>query len=96
MNEYECVRKDYVGFAHFYLWRCDGEFKSDDEIDKDLFAQLLEIDTRLGTTATEQLYKGSSLTLNFDILKVLFHSKIKEIQIILVDKYGESQLWLCR
>ena len=71
VNEYESLRKDYVGFAEVYLERCDKESKSDDEIDKELYSKLVELDTRLGTTATEQLFGSLQYTTRWDIIKVL-------------------------
>ena len=74
MNENECVRKaNYVGFADFYCWRCNKESTSDNEAVKEIYTQLLELDTRLGTPASEQLFKCVFYTLDLDILKVLFH-----------------------
>ena len=59
MNEYECLRRDgWVGFAQVYLNQCYKESKSDDEIDEKIYNQLVELDTRLGTTASEQLFKS--------------------------------------
>ena len=75
VNEYESLRKDYVGFAEVYLERCDKESKSDDEIDKEIYTKLVKLDTRLGTTATEQLIECLDHTLNLDIIKVLFQLK---------------------
>ena len=76
VNEYESLRKmDWVGFAEFYLWRCKKESKSDDEIDKEIYTKLVKLDTRLGTTATEQLIECLDHTLNLDIIKVLFQLK---------------------
>ena len=70
VTEYEDLRKNWVGFAHVYLNRCNKESKSDDEIDKEVYSKLVELDTRLGTTASEQLYWCVSYTLNLDIIKV--------------------------
>ena len=71
MTEYEALRKDdWVGFAEVYLERCNEESKPNDEIDKKVYAKLVELDTRLGTTASEQLYKCLGRTLNLDIIKV--------------------------
>ena len=72
VNEYESLRKeDYVGFAEVYLERCDKESKSDDEIDKEFYSKLVELDTRLGTTASEQLFGCLQYTTRWDIIKVL-------------------------
>ena len=71
MNEYEVLRQDiFVGFAQLYLSQCDRESKPNDEIDKALYTKLVELDTRLGTTASEQLYWCVFYTLNLDIIKV--------------------------
>ena len=77
MNEYEFLRKgNCVGFAHVYLAKCDY---SNDVIDKEVYTKLVELDTRLGTTASEQLYGCLYFTLNLDIIKVWFQLRIKEI-----------------
>ena len=91
MNEYECLRKkNYVGFANVYLAGCNKRSHPNDVIDKELYSKLVKLDTRLGTTATEQLFWCVSYTLSLDIIKVRFQLKIKEIYIILVDKYETS------
>ena len=71
MNEYECLRKrNYVGFAHVYLAGCNKRSHSNDVIDKELYSKLVELDTRLGTTSSEQLFKCVFHTSNMDIIKV--------------------------
>ena len=71
MNESKILReKGFVGFADVYLKKCVGESKSGDKIDKKLYAQLVELDNKLGTTATEQLYRCLTLTTRSDIIKV--------------------------
>ena len=73
MNEYESVRKlKYVGFADFYLGQCSEKQKSNVKIDKQIYTRLVEIDTRLGTTASEQLFECIFFTLRLDIIKVSF------------------------
>ena len=62
--------KGFVGFAHRYLWRCDDESKSDIEIDFQVYTKLLELDSRLGTTAAEQLYWIVDFTQRWDLIKV--------------------------
>ena len=47
-----------VGFTQVYLKQCYDESKSDDEIDKEVYNKIFELDTRLGTTASEQLFEG--------------------------------------
>ena len=59
-----------AGYANVYLrGRYEGS-RSDDEIDKELYAELVKLDTRLGTRASEQLYKCLVLTTRSDIIKV--------------------------
>ena len=71
MNEYEILREEiWIGFAHLYLFLCDKESKSNDGIDKKVYSKLVELDTRLGTTASEQLYWCLLKTTRSDILKV--------------------------
>ena len=41
-------QEDYVGFADIYRKKCDKESKPNNEIDKELYAELVKLDTRLG------------------------------------------------
>ena len=71
MNEYEELRNGgWVGFAHVYLWRCDKDSKTENIADIEVYRKLVVLDSRLGTTATEQLFACLRYTLRFDILKV--------------------------
>ena len=71
VNEYKDLRKKgLVGFAQVYLIQCNEESKSDDKIDKEFYNELVELDTRLGTTASEQLYWCLKKTTRSDIIKV--------------------------
>ena len=71
MTGYEKLRKDgYVGFANFYLYRCDEESKTENIADVQLYEKLVELDTRLGTTASEQLYWCLNYSLRLDLIKV--------------------------
>ena len=73
-------KKAFVGFASMYLERfdeenaylrrCNRESKSHDEIDKELYAELVKLDTRLGTKVSKQLYKCLEYTTRLDIIKV--------------------------
>ena len=80
MNEYECVRKDnYVGFAHVYLAGCNKQSHPNDVINKELYSKLVELDTRLGTPASEQLFKCLLITTRSDIIKVKHFLRIKDL-----------------
>ena len=63
-----------VGFTSVYLWHCNKESKSDDELDIEVNAfillKLVELDLRLGTTAAEQLLYFVLYTQRLDLIKV--------------------------
>ena len=61
--------KNFVGFASKYLELFDKESKSDREIDSEIFSKLVQLDSRLGTRASDQLYKCLSHTTRSDIIK---------------------------
>ena len=73
MTEYKKLREEgWVGFAEVYLEQCDKESKSGDIADVQLYGKLVELDTRLGTTAGSQLYRCLYYTTRWDIIKVLY------------------------
>ena len=79
MSEYGSLREaNYVGFANVYLQQCNNESKSDDKIDKEFYNELVELDTRLGTTASEQLFKCLEKTTRSDIIKVEHFLRMKD------------------
>ena len=72
MSGYAGLReKHFGGFAHRYLRRrIEQESKSDDQIDIQVYTKLVQLDSKLGTTATEQLLGGVFALLRLDLLKV--------------------------
>ena len=73
MTEYKKLQENGdFGFANVYLWRCDKESKTENIADVQLYTELVELDTRLGTTAGTQLYRCLYHTTRWDIIKVLF------------------------
>ena len=54
------------GFASLYLWRSN----SDNEKDIKVYKKLLELDSRLDTTAAEQLFHCVFYTQRLDFVKV--------------------------
>ena len=72
MNEFDENKKKngFIGYANVYLWRCKED--SNDQIDINVYKKLVELDTRLGVTASEQLYKCLPLTSRLDIIQVRF------------------------
>ena len=83
MNEYEELRKaNAKGFAHAYLDKCDKELKSDNDIDIEVYNKLAQLDSKLGTTASEQLTCCLNLTTRSDIIKVLIFAQNPNFKII--------------
>ena len=72
VNEFDENTKEngFIGYAEVYLWRCNEESKSNDEIDIHVYKKLVELDTKLGTTASEQLLQILSHTTRLDIIMV--------------------------
>ena len=63
-------RHGYVGFAHYYLQKSWDESELINTANKTVYKQLLEIDTKLGTTQTEQLFWCVFNALRTDLIKV--------------------------
>ena len=71
MNEYEQIKKFIgTGYARFYLEQCHKKSKSDDEMDINIYTKLVQLDSKLGTSATEQLLWCVFYTQRFDLIKV--------------------------
>ena len=60
----------YVGFANYYLHNCYDESELKNKADITIYKQLLEIDSKLGTTQTEQLFWCVFWTVRMDLIKV--------------------------
>ena len=61
---------DFVGYAHYYLFKCWDQSKLENKADVTIYKQLLEIDSKLGTTQSEQLFKCVFHSLRIDLIKV--------------------------
>ena len=84
VKENACVKKEnYIGFAHIYFSRCNQESESNNEIVKEVYTKLVELDTRLGTTASEQLESCLNRTTCWDIIKVLKFLLMKDLKSII-------------
>ena len=66
----ESKKTDAGSYAYYYLDRCNQESKSNDERDIQVYTQLAELDSKLGTTASEQLFHILNQTTRSDIIKV--------------------------
>ena len=77
MDEAAAVRKKgAVGYAALYLMRCDKEELSYDEIEIQAYLKLTELDSKLGTTVTEQLYGCVIFAIGLDLVKVLNNLRV--------------------
>ena len=71
-NKFAMLREElgYVGFANYYLQECWDESGLKNIADVEIYKQLLEIDSKLGTTQSEQLFECVFNTLQMDLIKV--------------------------
>jgi len=91
VTEYEKLREDnYVGFAQVYLKRCDRESQTENIADVQLYTKLVELDTRLGTTATKQLFWCLKYSLRLDLIKVINMAQVN------FDYVGEDRFTIYR
>ena len=68
--EHDKVRElSFVGYAHYYLQQCWDESKLKNQADVTVYKQLLEIDSKLGTTQSEQLFDCVTYS-RMDLIKV--------------------------
>ena len=70
-DDYDSIRKNgEVGYAHYYLNECWDESELKNKADVFIYKHLLEIDAKLGTTQTEQLFWCVFHSLRKDLIKV--------------------------
>ena len=60
----------YVGYADYYLKKCWNKSELKNKADVTIYKQLLEIDAKLGTTQSEQLFKCVFHSFRMDLIKV--------------------------
>ena len=65
-----------------YLDRCNKESDSNEIIDINVYQKLVELDTKLGTTASDQLLRCLVTTTRWDIIKVQFNVQNKKLKTI--------------
>ena len=61
---------EYVGFADAYLRLFEAKLKSDNEIDVQAYSKLVELDSKLGTKAAEQLFMCIYYAPRLNLVKV--------------------------
>ena len=70
-KDYDWIKKrNYVGYADYYLHKCQIDPKLTNEADAMVYQKLINIDTVLGTDASQQLFKCVHWTDRWDIIKV--------------------------
>ena len=71
-NEFDVLREEYeqVGYADYYLYQCSGSALNN-KAEIETYKTLLEIDSELGATQTEQLFESLFLSLRTDLIKVI-------------------------
>ena len=71
-NEYDELREKlgYVGYAHYYLHNCYDESELINKAEIEIYKKLLEIDSKLGTTQSEQLFGCVLYSVRMDLIKV--------------------------
>ena len=71
-NEFDVLREKhgYVGYANYYLKRCYDESELINKAEMEIYKTLLDIDSKLGTTQSEQLYGCVFHSIRMDLIKV--------------------------
>ena len=88
-NGYEELKKrGFVGFANRYLQTCVNS-KSDDEIDIQVYSELVQLDSKLGTPASEQLFRLLKHSLRMDLLKVSLQYRNMQLKLFKVINMSE-------
>ena len=64
--------KGFVGFADTYLKICIEVLKSDYLIDIKAYSELVQLDSKIGTSASKQLLQCLKYTTRKDIIEVRF------------------------
>ena len=71
MYDYDALRElGYVGYANYYLQGCWNESELKNKADVAVYKQLLEIDSKLGTTQSEQLLECLHYSPRKDLMEV--------------------------
>ena len=71
-NNFDVLRgkHGYVGYANYYIHNCWDESELKNKADVAVYKQLLEINSKLGTTQSEQLFGCVFSSLRIDLIKV--------------------------
>ena len=71
-NNFDVLREKhgYVGYANYYVFNCWDKSELKNKADITIYKQLLEIDSKLGTTQSEQLFGYVLNSLRIDLIEV--------------------------
>ena len=71
-NNFDVLREKlgWVGYAHYYLGHCYDDSALLNKAENKIYKKLLEIDSKLGTTQTEQLFSCVFHSVRMDLIKV--------------------------
>ena len=70
-NKYDKLRDaGWVGYASYYLKNCYDTSELVNKANVTIYGQLLEIDSKLGTTQAEQLFECVKHSVRMDLIKV--------------------------
>ena len=71
MFDYDALRKvGYAGYAEYYIRKCWDESEMKNKADVTIYKQFLKIDSKLGTTQTEQLFTCLFYSPRKDLIEV--------------------------
>ena len=71
LNDYDKMREsNHAGYASYYLFKCWDKSELKNKADVTTYKKLLEIDSKLGTTQTEQLFECVFYSLRIDLIEV--------------------------
>ena len=66
----EDIRINRISYAEYYLQRCWNDSELKNKADMTVYKQLLEIDSKLGTSQSEQLFGCVFHSLRNDLIQV--------------------------
>ena len=71
-NAFDVLREKYgyVGYANYYLGNCYDDSALINKAEIETYKELLDIDSKLGTMQSEQLYGCVQMSIRMDLIKV--------------------------
>ena len=69
-QNYDWIKNLAAGYAHYYLQKCWNGSDMKNEADVSIYRRLVDIDSKLGTNASQQLFGCLRVTTRWDLIKV--------------------------